>query len=256
MTKATMKVLIVDDEPIARKLLREELELQPDVEIAGEAGDGDQALRQIAAAHPDVVFLDLQMPGKGGFDVVRELRQTPLPHIVIVTAFDEYAIRAFDAGAVDYLLKPVSYQRLMQTMKRLRELPGHPKLVAESVAQLQGIADRVSSPGPAPQRVVGRNGDEYLLLSTNEVLAFQAEGEVVWMVTQKHRLMATHSLRELQRRLAPCNFQRVHRNALVNVSHIRKMSPLSSQRWLLTLNNQLEIIVSKRQARLVRDLLS
>ncbi|MBC7924197.1 MAG: response regulator transcription factor [Bryobacteraceae bacterium] len=251
-----MRVLIVDDEPIARKVLREELELVPDVEIVGEADDGDKALSQILACHPDLVFLDLQMPAKGGFEVIQELRSGPLPSIVIVTAFDEYALRAFEAGAVDYLLKPISHERLQLSLQRVRQFSGKPKDVAEQVAQLQEIADGARPSAPVPRRIVGRNGDEYILLNTNEVLAFQADGDLVWIVTLKHKLLATQTLRELQTRLEGLNFQRVHRNSLVNVNHVRKMSPLSSQRWLLTLNNNQEIIVSKRQVKTVRDLLS
>jgi len=251
-----MRALIVDDEPVARKVLREELELVPDVEIVGEADDGNEALSQIVARKPDLVFLDLQMPAKGGFEVIQELRTGHLPTIVIVTAFDEYAIQAFDAGAVDYLLKPISHERLQLTLQRVRQLSGKPKEVAEQMAQLQEIADGARPVTPAPRRIVGRIGDEYILLNTNEVLAFQADGDLVWIVTLKHKLLATQTLRELQTRFEGLNFQRVHRNSLVNVNHIRKMSPLSSQRWLLTLNNNQEIIVSKRQARTVRDLLS
>ncbi|MBC7924820.1 MAG: response regulator [Bryobacteraceae bacterium] len=251
-----MRALIVDDEPVARKVLREELELVPDVEIVGEADDGDKALHQIHTCHPDLVFLDLQMPAKGGFEVIQELRAGPLPIIVIVTAFDEYAIRAFELGALDYLLKPISHERLQSTLQRVRQFSGKPKEVAEHVAQLQEIADGARPSTPPPRRIVGRSGDEYILLNTNEVLAFQADGDLVWIITLKHKLLATQTLRELQIRLEGLNFQRVHRNSLVNVNHVRKMSPLSSQRWLLTLNNNQEIIVSKRQAGTVRDLLS
>jgi two-component system, LytTR family, response regulator len=251
-----MKVLIVDDEPVARGVLREELELMSGVEIVGEADNGDKALEQISALHPDVVFLDLQMPAKGGFEVIQELQGGPLPRIVIVTAYDEHAIRAFDAGAIDYLLKPVSHERLLQTMDRARQFSSKPNEIAEHVAQLQEIAERARKTAAGPKRIVGRLGEEYFLLNTSEVLAFQAEGELVWIVTHKQKLLATHTLRELQTRLAGLNFQRVHRNALVNVTHVRKLSSLSSQRWLLTLNNNMELVVSKRQAKVVRELLS
>lgn len=251
-----MKVLIVDDEPVARRVLREELELLPDVEIVGEADDGDTALEQIRELHPDLVFLDLQMPTKGGFEVIRELQGGPLPRIVIVTAYDEHAIRAFDAGAIDYLLKPVSHDRLLQTIDRARQFSSKPGETAGQVSQLQEIAERAVKTATGPKRIVGRLGEEYFLLNTSEVLAFQAEGELVWIITHKQRLLATHTLRELQMRLAGLNFQRVHRNALVNVTHVRKLSSLSSQRWLLTLNNNMELVVSKRQAKVVRELLS
>src|SRR5579864_4348461 len=133
MHPALMRALIVDDEPIARKVLREELEVFEDVDVIGEAEHGEQALEQISRLNPDVVFLDLQMPGLGGFDVVQRLKGGNLPIIVIVTAFDQHAIQAFEAGAIDYLLKPVQEQRLHKALERVRSLQGKNRQVAESV---------------------------------------------------------------------------------------------------------------------------
>lgn len=243
-----MKTLIVDDEPIARKVLREELEQFSEIEIVGEAEDGWHALEQIATLQPDLVFLDLQMPGLGGFDVVRNLKGGRLPVVVIVTAFDQHAIEAFEAGAMDYLLKPVNEARLRKAVERAAALQGKPLQVAEHVANIAST----DQPG---RKIVGRAGEEYFLLDADEVLAFQAEGELVWIVTAKRRLLAAHSLRALESRLGPRPFHRVHRNAIVNVNHVRKMSALSSQRWLLTLSNQQQLTVSKRQAASVRELL-
>jgi two-component system LytT family response regulator len=239
-----MKTLIVDDEPIARRVLREELDLFPEVQVVGEAEDGRQALEQIANLQPDLVFLDLQMPVMGGFEVVRNLKGGRLPVIVIVTAFDQHAMEAFEAGAVDYLLKPVNEARLRKAVERAAALQGKPLQVAERLANIE--------PG---RKIVGRAGEEYFLLDADEVLAFQAEGELVWIITAKRRLLASHSLRALETRLGPTPFHRVHRNAIVNVNHVRKMSALSSQRWLLTLSNQQQLTVSKRQAASVRELL-
>jgi len=241
-----MKTLIVDDEPIARRVLREELELFPEVQIVGEAEDGRQALQQIAKLQPDLVFLDLQMPVMGGFEVVRNLKGGVLPVIVIVTAFDQHAMEAFEAGAVDYLLKPVNETRLRKSVERAAALQGKPLQVAEDIANITS---------PQGRKIVGRSGEEYLLLDSDEVLAFQAEGELVWIITAKHRYLATLSLRGLEARLGQSPFRRVHRNAIVNVNHVRKMSALSSQRWLLTLSNQQQLTVSKRQAAGVRGML-
>jgi len=248
-----MKALIVDDEPIARGVLREGLQLFPDVLVVGEAGDGKDALGKIGKFQPDLVFLDLQMPVMSGFEVVRNLNGPALPVIVIVTAFDQHAIEAFEAGAVDYLLKPVSEVRLRRSVERARNLLGRP---GEIAAQVDKIASVQPSGAPRSRKVVGRNGEEYFLLDLDEVLAFQAERELVWIVTPKQRLLATQSLRAIGERLAEPQFQRVHRNAIVNVNHIRKMSALSSQRWLITLSNALQLIVSKRQAHNIRKILN
>jgi len=254
MSPALIRSLIADDEPIARQVLREELEQIHDVEIVGEAEHGQETLRKIAALEPDVVFLDLQMPGMGGFEVIRKLEGGKLPIVVIVTAFDQHAIQAFEAGAVDYLLKPVTEARLRKALDRVRHLYGNRLEIAESLAQLAA-----TSPEPhvtaGVRKIVGRKGEEYFLLDIEEVLAFQADGEIVWIITGQQRYLATQSLRSLEERLKGQPFRRVHRNALVNINHVRKMSSMSSQRWLLTLNNGQELMVSKRQAHGIRDLI-
>jgi DNA-binding LytR/AlgR family response regulator len=242
-----MKTLIVDDEPIAREVLREELKPFEEVEVVGEAENGQQALEQISETHPDLVFLDLRMPVMGGLEVVERLKGGHLPVIVIVTAYDQYAIQAFEAGAIDYLLKPVSAARLQKTVERARALHDNPRENAEKVAEIANASIN--------RKVVAQRGEEYLLLAFEEVLAFQAEGEVVWIITAKDRFLATQTLRAIEGRLQHMQFQRVHRNAIVNVNHVRKMSALSSQRWLLTLTNGQELIVSKRQAHAIRGLL-
>jgi DNA-binding LytR/AlgR family response regulator len=193
------------------------------------------------------------MPVMGGFEVVRELGGGHLPVVVIVTAFDEHAIEAFEAGAIDYLLKPVSEARLRKAVERARSLAGRPLDNANAVAALVSAA--APSSQAASRKIVGRSGTEYFLLDPDEILCFQAEGELVRIVTSKQRLMATQPLRKIEERLKGQQFQRVHRNAIVNVNHVRKMTAMSSQRWLITLSNSLQIIVSKRQAHHIRGIL-
>ena len=248
-----LKTLIVDDEPIARRVLREELEAFPEVVIVGEAENGKLALEQIEELKPDLVFLDLQMPVMGGFEVVRKLGDGHLPIVVIVTAFDQHAIEAFDAGAIDYLLKPVSEARLQKAVGRAASLKNKPLEIANDVARIASAA--VPSNPSTNRKVVGRNGSDYFLLDTDDILAFQAEGELVWIVTAKQRLVATQTLRVIADRLKEHHFQRVHRNSIVNVNHVRKMSAMSSQRWLVTLSSGLQIMVSKRLAHNIRNIL-
>ena len=248
-----LRALIVDDEPVARKVLREELELFPDVLVVGEAAGGRDAVAQINLLKPNLVFLDLQMPAMGGFEVIANLHGGPVPAIIIVTAFDQHAIEAFEAGAIDYLLKPIGEARLEKAIERARSVLGKGATVAENAARLYDTV--AASPGGARRKIVGKLGDEYYLLDQNEVLAFHAEGEIVYIITTKHCYTATQSLRAIEERLRDSPFRRVHRNSVVNVNHVRKMSALSSQRWLLTLSNSQELIVSKRMARSVRELL-
>ena len=251
-----MRALIVDDEPVARKVLREELEVLDSIEIVGEANNGEEALSKISSIKPDVVFLDIQMPVMGGFELLDHLNNGHLPAIVMVTAYDEHAIHAFEAGAVDYLLKPVSQQRLLQAVERAKRISRSPLEAAENLAQLQDLSSLARQRSPKVRKIVGKVDQEYFLLSLDEVLAFQAEGDITWIITSKQRYIATQNLRAIEERLQNTGFRRIHRNALVNIEQIRKMSMITSQRWLVTLNNGQEFIVSKRQARNVRDVLN
>ena len=237
-----MKALIVDDEPIARQVLREQLEEFGQVQIVGEAGSGVEALELIDRLHPDLVFLDQQMPELDGLSMLRALRPAQAPLIIFVTAFEKHALDAFQAGAVDYLLKPVRRERLAGALEKAR-------------AQLLGGLG-VSHAAPsaaAPRKIVGRLGTDLHLMDPADVIAFQAEGELVYILTSKTRYLANHSLRALEERLAKPRFRRVHRRTIINTDHIRKISPLSSKRWLLKMSNGSEIIVSKRLAGVIRQ---
>ena len=153
----------------------------------------------------------------------------------------------------DYLLKPVGEARLKKAVERARSLLGRPIEIANQVASIASVNTPAS---PVRHRkVVGRSGADFILLDADEVLAFQAERELVWIVTSKQRLLGTQSLRAIEDRLGGPQFQRVHRNAIVNVNHVRKLSALSSQRWSITLSNSLQLVVSKRQAHKIRQIL-
>lgn len=250
-----LRTIVVDDEVIARRALREELEQISDIAVVGEADNGAAALHAIEQSSPDLVFLDLQLPDVGGFELIQRLNQKPNPPgVVVVSAFDQYAIQALEAGAIDYVLKPVGEARLAHSIERVRRLRLN---VPQAASQLRET-DPTGESGTKGwlRKIVGKVGDEYVLLDASEVFAFKAEGEVVWILTASRKYQATHTLSSLQERLQKMSFRRVHRNALVNIDHIRKMSALSSQRWLITLRNNLEFIVSKRQANGVRQLLT
>jgi two-component system, LytTR family, response regulator len=250
-----MRALIVDDEPVARRVLREELELVGGIEIVAEAENGDVALQQLSSLRPDLMFLDIEMPLMDGFELLARLNRGRLPAVVMVTAYDQYAIQAFEAGAIDYLLKPISQERLVRSLERARRIAKSGAEAAETIARLQSIGSTLKAADSSNRKIVGKSGDEYFLLSPQEVLAFQADGDLTWIITAKQRFLATQNLKALTERLESSSFRRIHRNALINIEQIRKMSSMSSQRWLITLTNGLEFIVSKRQAKNVRDVL-
>ena len=229
-----MKALIVDDEAIARQVLRELLEDFPGVEVVGEADSGEQALELAGRLRPDLLLLDLEMPGLHGLAVARALRGDALPAVIFVTAWQEHAVGAFEVGAVDYLLKPVRRERMAAALEKVRA--------------------RMASQPPAPLRkVVGRLGSDLYLLEPADVVAFQADGDTVYILTAGRRYESGYSLKELEARLGAPQFRRVHRSTIVNTDHIRRISPLSSKRWLLRMSNGMEAVVSKRLAGAIRE---
>jgi DNA-binding LytR/AlgR family response regulator len=235
-----MKVLIADDEPIALQVLREMLDEIPGIEIVGEAATGTAAVEQARRLLPDVLLLDLQMPGMNGFQVAGHFPPRK-PVVIFVTAYDKHALEAFDAGAVDYLLKPVRRERLKAALTKAR---------AHFTATTPLFS--VAPPIAELKKVVGRSGTDLHLLDLSEVVAFQADGEVVYVNTAQGRFYADDTLKGLEQRL-PAQFRRVHRGAIINTDHIRRISPLSSKRWLLRMSNGLEVIVSKRLAGIARE---
>jgi DNA-binding LytR/AlgR family response regulator len=235
-----MRALIVDDEPIARQILREQLEGIPSVAIVGEAETGAEALVRLAETAADVLFLDLHMPDLDGLGVARALRRDRLPLIIFVTAYDKHAVEALDWGAVDYLLKPVRHERLAAAVEKARA----------QLAGLRPAAARETSPA-GPRRIVGRLGADQYLLDPADVIAFVAEGETVHTAQQKY--LAHQPLKAIEEKLPTPPFRRIHRAVIINTDHIRKISPLSSKRWQLRMSNGMEVVVSKRLTSVIRQ---
>lgn len=233
-----MRVLIVDDEPIAREILREHVAAIPSLELAGEASTGAEALARILDLKPDLVLLDLQMPELDGLAVVRSLSGERKPAIIFVTAYERHALEAFDVGAVDYLLKPVRRERLENAIAKVQR-------------QLKGVATATGA--ETPRKIVGRRGTDLYLLDAAGIIAFQAEGELVHIITTTQRYLSDHSLKALEEKLDAGRFRRIHRRTIINTDHIRRISPLSSKRWLLRMSNGFEAVVSKRLASSIRE---
>ncbi len=231
-----MKVLIADDEPIARQILREHVDAIAGLEFAGEASTGAEAISRIFDLRPDVVLLDLQMPELDGLSVVRSLSGDRSPLIIFVTAYENQALAAFEVGAIDYLLKPVRRERLEKAIEKARR-------------QLKSAA----APSETLRKVVGRRGSDLYLLDPAEIVAFQADGELVHIITTAQRYLSDHSLKGLEEKLEQSRFRRIHRSTIINTDHIRKISPLSSKRWLLKMSNNFEAVVSKRLASSIRE---
>jgi two-component system LytT family response regulator len=225
-----IRTVIVDDEPLARDGVRLLLSGMADVDIVGEAGDGAAAVRTIAAVSPDVVLLDVQMPGMNGFDVVEQVATSHLPLILFVTAYDEYALRAFDVHAFDYLLKPVSRARLEEAMARVRDDLGRGGLPRERVMDVIDSVRLAQSGQPAAKprythRFAVRDRDRFVLVRAADIEWVDAAANYVRMNTRGRGYLLRMTLAEMERRLDPAQFTRIHRSTIVNTGRVREIRP-------------------------------
>ena len=254
-----IRTLLVDDEPLARRGLELRLADQPDIEIVGQCGDGASAMKAVSALSPDLMFLDVQMPGVDGFGTLRAIPATQMPLVVFVTAFDHYALRAFESSAVDYLLKPVDDSRLHQALFRVREqmeqreaqlhcekllrllgdLSGRPLGLEEA---LQGAGERRLGPG---DKLSIRDGQRTVRVDLASVRWVDAAGDYMYIHTDGETYVLRATMRELEDRLDPRHFPRVHRSTLVNVARVVAMRPHLNGEQFLTLDCGHELKLSR-----------
>ncbi|HKO59754.1 MAG TPA: LytTR family transcriptional regulator DNA-binding domain-containing protein [Pyrinomonadaceae bacterium] len=246
-----IRTLLVDDEPIARRGIRQQLQQETDVEIIGECANGQEAVAAIRTHAPDLVFLDVQMPLLNGFGVVEEIGVDQLPAVVFVTAYDEHAIRAFEVNALDYLLKPIEPRRFQKTLSRVRV-----QLVNSSEKQLtkklSALLDQMENAEalipnqPYLQRVVIKEHERVVMLPVDDIDWIAAHGNYV----QIHTRSKTHLLREtmdgMGRKLNPANFVRLRRSTIVNAERVRELKPLFNGDYSVFLKNGVELTSSRR----------
>lgn len=243
-----MRALVVDDEKLARDRLTGFLRKIGGVDVVGEAANGIEAVQRIEDLTPDVVFLDVQMPGLDGFGVLRAL-QNP-PHVVFATAFDEYALSAFDVHAVDYLLKPIRRARLEEALAQVRmriEGTAAPVAVGELLARMDARPRYLA-------QVPVQRGRQILLLASSEILWFEVEYRLVFAHVDGERYMTNFTLRELEEKLDPEVFFRAHKSRIVNLNHVRAIAPLLAGRFKMVMRDRQgsEVELSRAQARELR----
>lgn len=248
-----MKCMIVDDEEPARARMRRLLEAYPDLEIAGEARDGLEALRKIEELQPDLLFLDIELPGLAGFELLHSLpRDVPPPMVIFVTGYDQHALSAFEANALAYLLKPVEPERLAQAVERARKLAAGSGDWARESERVRQVADQSAR---VLRQVVCRKRDRLLLIPPEQILWLQVESGIVKAHTADDTFWVNSQLAELEARLPADLFFRARREALVNVQRIKEIRPYFKSGFLLMMADAAatEIVVSERQARLFRQ---
>lgn len=237
-----LRAIIIDDEELARKRIRKMLrKYESDLEIVDEACDGEDAVARIDALHPDVIFLDVQMPGLDGFEVVRLLKTNP--YIVFVTAYDEFALRAFEENTVDYLLKPIEQQRLDKAIDKLRRLfDSHALHLDKSVERL--VARLAAAP---LKRLRVKMGDRIVLVDVADVVYVEAKDKYTFLHTTDQKYIIDFTLAELESKLDSTDFVRIHRSAIINLKHMLEMVKWFGGKHKVRLRdkNKTELVVSR-----------
>ena len=263
MSDRKIKTVVVDDEPLARKGLRTRLERHADVEVVAECQNGLDAVSVISKNRPDLVFLDIQMPGLNGFQVIHKLRELnqPLPMIVFVTAYDSYAIKAFDIHAVDYLLKPADDARLSDALKKVREYYStqhqdeQSRKLVNLVAELTGddceeILRKLASgeeieTNPYPDVLAIKDGSEVTRVAVQDIQWIDAAGDYMCVHALDGMHIMRKTMKELEQELNPQWFVRVHRSAIANIRFVKKLVSHISGEYHLILQNDTELKVSR-----------
>ena len=254
MPAARLRTLIVDDEPLARRGLQLRLARHADVEVIGECANGYEAIEAVRTHAPDLLFLDVQMPGLDGFATLRELPSSQMPLVVFVTAYDHYAIHAFEASAVDYVLKPIEDSRLEQALYRVRQqhqgaqsgahcahllklladVSGKPALTLDE-ALAGGVSSGARVGAAADPRLSFKDGNRIVRVDAASIRWIDAAGDYMCIHTPSETLVVRATLREMEQRLDPRQFARIHRSTLVNISQVRALRPHLNGEYFLDL---------------------
>lgn len=253
----TLRTLIVDDEPLARERVRMMLAPHADLSIVGECGDGHQAITAIREHRPDLVFLDVQMPGVDGFGVLRELQGETLPYVVFVTAYDQYALKAFEVHALDYVLKPFNAERFDQALDRARATLQRQDGGTLDRDRLRDLVSSLAAEQRERQRLVVKSSGRVFFVKVDDIDWIEAEGNYVrlHMGAQSHLLRET--MKGMEQVLDPSVFFRIHRSTIVNADRIRELQPLFHGEYAVILRDGTRLVASRgpdnRLKRLLAD---
>ena len=254
-----LKALIVDDEELARRGLQIRLQKFDDIDICGECRNGREAIDAVRSQSPDIVFLDVQMPGINGFEVLKQLSGSDMPIVIFVTAYDEYALKAFDANALDYLLKPINDERLAEALERARLARdeklacSHREKLLKLVCELTGreltlegaIAESVSTKDNYPERLSIRDSGETVNVQVDDIDWIDAAGDYMCVHAEGDTYVLRGTMKRLEELLDPEKFVRVHRSTIVNRRRVRSLRPHRNGEYFLKLDNSREVKLSR-----------
>lgn len=259
---AAISTIVVDDEPLARAELNFLLKAHPDIHVVAEARNGIEALQLIKEHQPDLVFLDVAMPGQNGLEVIRRLldkkSKLKVPHVIFATAFDQYAVQAFELNAMDYLLKPIDKTRLAQSLQRVRHLMEASANAADTLEELLRTLQAQSKPAQQSKLLLRTSGRLLLVDAKDLIFAAIEEGRIRLATRDLEGESNYRTIEELQTALDPSMFWRVHRSYLVNVNHIKEVVPWFKSTYQLRMGDRknTEIPVSRAQTKRLRELLN
>ncbi len=251
MTDDRLRVLIVDDEPLARAHLRSLLEARNDAHVIGECGDGDSAVAHILAESPDLVLLDIQMPERDGFEVIRQIGTDRMPTTIFVTAFDQHALAAFEAHALDYVLKPVNRARFNRAIDRVVKA----EHAMRDPKPLMAAMEALSPARAGADRLAVRVGERLIYLRVLDFDWVEAAGDLVRIHVGKHVYEHRTTLSQLEQRLPGDRFMRIHRSTIVNTERIREFHPWFQGDWIIVLADGTRLQTGKSYRTRVKALL-
>jgi two-component system LytT family response regulator len=231
-----IRALIVDDEPLARQRIRLLLSEEADVEIGGECEDGITAVEQIGATRPDLLFLDVQMPEMDGFEVLRRVPREQLPVVIFTTAYNEHALRAFDAHALDYLLKPFKPERFKESVQRARELIVNKQAGTAARGLLELLGERPAAPSHL-SRLAIKTADKVIFVNVDEIDAIEAAGKYAVVQAGKENHVVRETMGSLESNLPPDRFLRISRSVIVNLDRVQELQPMFKGESVIVLKN-------------------
>jgi two-component system, LytTR family, response regulator len=244
MSEFRIRAVIVDDELLARKFIRRMLKHEADWELVGEASNGNEAVDTIRTHKPDIVFLDVQMPEMDGFAVLQKVGLAQLPDVVFTTAYESYAIRAFELHALDYLLKPFDQQRFRDAIRHAKERL-HSRQQEDGRRQIGALLERINSRQPYLERLIIKADGRITFLNTCEIDWIEADDKYVHLHTGKGARMVRQTLTAMETQLDPARFVRIHRSAMVNVGRIKELQPLFNGEYSLLMEDKTKLTLSR-----------
>jgi two-component system LytT family response regulator len=239
-----IRTLIVDDEPLARERVKRFLKDERDIEVIGECGNGSDAIEAIHEKKPDLVFLDIQMPEKNGFDVIKSINGKHLPTIIFITAYDQYALQAFDVHALDYLLKPFNRERFHRAVARAKEqIDGQKR--GELDERLASLISSITPEKKYLERLVVKSVGRVFFLKTDEIDWIEASGNYLKLHVGRDAHMIRETMNAVEAKLDPSQFMRIHRSTIVNVDRIKELHPMFSGDYSVILRDGTELALSR-----------